>query len=39
MSLPDEEEWDDDVDWGPGSDVPIDSVCDLEEQEVCESCQ
>jgi hypothetical protein len=33
-------EWDnDEVDWGSGSDVPIDSSCDLENPEECESCQ
>lgn len=33
-------EWDDEeVDWGSGSDVPVDSACDLESPEECESCQ
>lgn len=33
-------EWDDDeVDWGSGSDLPVDSSCDLESPEECESCQ
>lgn len=33
-------EWDDEeVDWGSGSDVPVDSSCDLENPEECESCQ
>ena len=33
-------EWDDEeVDWGSGADVPIDSSCDLENPEECESCQ
>ena len=35
-----ESEWDDEeVDWGSDSDVPIDSSCDLENPEECESCQ
>ena len=35
-----ESEWDDEeVDWGSGSDVPVDSACDLENPEECESCQ
>jgi hypothetical protein len=35
-----ESEWDDDeVDWGSGSDLPVDSACDLENPEACESCQ
>ncbi len=35
-----ESEWDDEkVDWGSDSDVPVDSSCDLENPEECESCQ
>ncbi len=35
-----ESEWNDgEVDWGSGSDVPVDSACDLENPEECESCQ
>ena len=35
-----ESEWDDEeVDWGSGSDLPVDSACDLENPEECESCQ
>ena len=35
-----ESEWDDEeVDWGSDSDVPVDSSCDLESPEECESCQ
>ena len=29
----------DDLDWGEGSDEPIESECDLENPEECESCQ
>ena len=29
----------DDLDWGEGSDVPIEGQCDLENPESCESCQ
>jgi len=36
----DDSEWDDDgLDWGSDSDVPVDSACDLENPEGCESCQ
>jgi hypothetical protein len=31
--------WDDEFDWGEGSDVPIVSSCDLESSEECDSCQ
>jgi hypothetical protein len=29
----------DDLDWGEGSDVPVEAACDLENPESCESCQ
>jgi len=29
----------DDLDWGKGSDEPVESECDLENPEECESCQ
>ena len=29
----------DDLDWGEGSDVPVEASCDLENPESCESCQ
>ena len=29
----------DDLDWGEGSDEPIEAECDLENPEECESCQ
>ena len=29
----------DDLDWGEGSDEPIEASCDLENPESCESCQ
>ena len=29
----------DDLDWGKGADEPIESECDLENPEECESCQ
>ena len=32
-------EWDDEFDWGQGSDVPVVVSCDLENPEECDSCQ
>ena len=29
----------DDLDWGEGSDEPVEAACDLENPESCESCQ